>query len=50
MLFLNLLKLAEMFPRQPENLALYIQQSLLEVPPEEEEEEEEPEPPQPPGP
>lgn len=46
MLFLNLLKLAEMFPRQPENLALYMQQSLLEVPPEEEEEE--PEPPQPP--
>lgn len=29
MLFLNLLKLAEMFPRQPEKLALYMQQSLL---------------------
>lgn len=32
MLFLNLLKLAEMFPRQPENLALYMQQHLLENP------------------
>ena len=30
MLFLNLLKLAEMFPRQPEKLNLYMQQSLLE--------------------
>ena len=30
MLFLNLLKLAEMWPRQPEKLALYMQQSLLE--------------------
>jgi hypothetical protein len=29
MLFLNLLKIAEMFPRQPEKLALYMQQSLL---------------------
>jgi hypothetical protein len=33
MLFLNLLKLAEMFPRQPEKLALYMQQSLLETHP-----------------
>ena len=46
MLFLTLLKLAEMFPRQPEKLALYMQQSLLEVPPTEEE----PEPPVPPTP
>lgn len=30
MLFLTLHKLAEMFPRQPEKLALYMQQSLLE--------------------
>lgn len=30
MLFLNLLKLAEMFPRQPAKLSLYMQQSLLE--------------------
>ncbi|MGB8169808.1 MAG: hypothetical protein WCF18_20065 [Chthoniobacteraceae bacterium] len=30
MLFLNLLKLAEMFARQPDKLALYMQQSLLE--------------------
>lgn len=30
MLFLNLLKLAEMFARQPEKLVLYMQQSLLE--------------------
>ena len=30
MLFLNLLKLAEMFPRQPEKCDLYMQQSLLE--------------------
>jgi hypothetical protein len=39
MLFLNLIKLAEMFPRQPEKLNLYMQQSLLEdtVAPEEEE-------------
>ena len=32
MLFLNLLKLAEMFPRQPEKLSLYMQQHLLENP------------------
>ena len=32
MLFLNLLKLAEMWARQPEKLALYMQQSLLEDP------------------
>ena len=30
MLFLNLLKLAEKWARQPEALALYMQQSLLE--------------------
>lgn len=30
MLFLNLLKLAEVFARQPEKLALYMRQSLLE--------------------
>ncbi|MFO1484171.1 MAG: hypothetical protein U1F71_12505 [Verrucomicrobiaceae bacterium] len=45
MLFLNLLKLAEMFPRQPEKLSLYMQQSLLENP----SSPPEPEPP-PPGP
>jgi hypothetical protein len=33
MLFLNLLKLAEMFARQPDKLDLYMQQSLLEDPP-----------------
>lgn len=32
MLFLNLVKLMEMFPRQPEMLALYMQQHLLETP------------------
>ena len=46
MLYLNLCKLMEMFPRQPEKLSLYMQQSLLEVPTEEEEEE----PPTPPTP
>lgn len=30
MLFLNLLKIAEMFPRQPDKLTLYMQQNLLE--------------------
>lgn len=45
MLFLNLLKLAEMFARQPDQLDLYMQQSLLENPQEAEEE-----PPPPPGP
>jgi hypothetical protein len=45
-LFLCLLKLAEMFPRQPEKLALYMQQHLLENP----SSPEEPEPPPPPGP
>jgi hypothetical protein len=43
MLFLNLLKLAEMFPRQPEKLALYMRQDLLgPIGGNEEEEEEEP--------
>lgn len=46
MLFLNLLKLGEMFPRAPEQLNLYMQQSLLEDHPAEEEEETPP----PPGP
>jgi len=45
MLFLNLLKIAEMFPRQPQKLALYMQQSLLEDHPISQ-----PEPPQPPTP
>ena len=31
MLFLNLLKIAEIYPRQPEKLALYMTQSLLET-------------------
>jgi hypothetical protein len=43
MLFLNLLKLSEMFPRQPDQLALYMRQDLLEGP----EAPEEPEPPTP---
>jgi hypothetical protein len=42
MLFLNLLKLAELWARQPEKLAIYMQQSLLEDPPHPE-----PEPPTP---
>ena len=46
MLYLNLLKLAEMFPRQPEKLALYLQQHLLENP----STPDEPEPPVPPTP
>ena len=32
MLYLNLVKLMEMFPRQPEKCAIYMQQSLLDVP------------------
>ena len=45
MLFLNLLKIAEMFPRQPEALALYMRQDLLEnTSTDEEEEEPDPEP------
>ena len=48
MLYLNLVKLMELFPRQPEKLALYMTQALLEAPGAGEEEEE-PEPP-PPGP
>lgn len=47
MLFLNLLKLAEMFPRQPEKLSLYMQQHLLEVPGEDEDDETAPAPPPP---
>jgi len=48
MLYLNLCKLMEMFPRQPEKLSLYMNQSLLEVPTSEDEEE--PAPPTPPTP
>ena len=44
MLFLNLLKIATMFPRQPEKCALYMRQDLLEIPEGEEEEEPDPEP------
>ena len=44
MLMLNLLKVAEMFARQPEKLALYMQQSLLEDHPQQ------PAPPAPPAP
>jgi hypothetical protein len=47
MLFLNLLKLAGMFPRQPEKLSLYMQQHLLEVPGEDEDDETAPAPPPP---
>jgi len=47
MLFLNLLTLAEMFPRQPDKLPLYMQQSLLENPTSEEEEAPAPTPPTP---
>lgn len=46
MLFLNLGKLAEMFPRQPEKLSLYMMQHLLENP----SAPGEPEPPAPPPP
>ena len=46
MLFLCLLKLAEMFPRQPQKLALYMMQHLLENP----SSPEEPTPPVPPTP
>jgi hypothetical protein len=42
MLFLNLVKLMEMFPRQPEKLPLYMQQSLLEAPSSGDDEEEPP--------
>lgn len=44
MLFLNLLKIAEMFPRQPERLALYMRQDLLENPQSPPDPEPEPEP------
>jgi hypothetical protein len=47
MLFLNLLKIAEMWARQPEKLALYMQQSLLEDHPVPQDEGEEPEAPAP---
>lgn len=47
MLFLNLLKLAEMFPRQPEKLKLYMMQHLLENPSSPEEPEPPPAPPTP---
>lgn len=47
MLYLNLVKLMEMFPRQPEKLALYMKQSLLETHPQQADV---PPPPTPPGP
>lgn len=50
MLFLNLLKLAEIFARQPEKLALYMQQSLLKDAVVEDDEEEPPAPLTPPIP
>lgn len=43
MLYLNLVKLMEMFPRQPEKMPIYMQQHLLENP--QSGEEKEPEPP-----
>jgi hypothetical protein len=46
MLYLNLVKLMEMFPRQPEKMPIYMQQHLLENPASPEE----PEPPAPPTP
>lgn len=45
MLFLNLIKLMEMFPRQPEKLPIYMMQHLLENPSSPEEDEEPPPPP-----
>lgn len=50
MLYLNLVKLMEMFLRQPEKLSLYMMQHLLENPSSSEEEEEPPPPPTPPTP
>jgi len=47
MLYLNLVKLMEMFPRQPEKLNLYMQQHLLENPSPPEEPEPQPPPPEP---
>lgn len=49
-LFLNLLKLAEMFPREPDRLSLYMQQHLLEIPTSADDEEPPPAPPTPPNP
>ena len=46
-LFLNLIKLMEMFPRQPEKLSLYMQQHLLENPSSPDEPEPPPAPPLP---
>ena len=46
MLYLNLVKLMELFPGQPEKMPIYMQQHLLENP----ESPEEPEPPAPPPP
>lgn len=43
-LFLNLIKLMELFPNQPQKLPLYMQQHLLEDHPAADEEEEEVEP------
>lgn len=50
MLFLNLLKLSEMFARQPEKLSLYMQQHLLEIPGSGDDEEAPPAPTPPPAP
>ena len=49
-LFLNLLKLAEMFPREPDRLSLYMQQHLLEIPTSADDEATPPTPPAPPNP
>ncbi len=46
MLYLNLVKIMELFPRQPEKLSLYMQQHLLENP----SSPDEPPPPAPPTP
>lgn len=50
MLFLNLLKLVDMFPRQPEKLALYMKQTLLEAHPQHADAPPPPAPPAPPAP
>ena len=47
MLFLNLLKIAEMYSRQPEKRSLYMMQHLLENPSSPDESEPDPEPPTP---
>ena len=49
-LYYNLIKLMDLFPRQSEKLPLYLTQSLLEAPGSEEDEEPPPAPPTPPNP